>query len=177
MNLPCITLHRPWAEWVALGWKKIETRTHQRFAKLAGNRIGICSGLHWDQLAIDAASEFMTPEQISESYKMKANHGGALLCTALVAKHRLLTVEDSALAMIDCGTVKRFGLDLVNIQPMGSRYDVIGRQGIFYIDYPNASILREIADKNIHQRDIAQTYALTMKSGEASAGKVLIGRR
>lgn len=48
-----ITLWQPWATWVVLGWKTIETRLHPRFASLAGQVIGIHAGLKFDDLAMD----------------------------------------------------------------------------------------------------------------------------
>ena len=41
IEIPCISLWQPWASLIALGWKTVETRGHNRFACLAGRRIAI----------------------------------------------------------------------------------------------------------------------------------------
>jgi len=46
--MKAISLHRPWAQWVALGLKTVETRTHDRFKGLVGQRIAIHAAQKWD---------------------------------------------------------------------------------------------------------------------------------
>jgi hypothetical protein len=46
--IPIISLWQPWAQWVALGWKLIESRTHNRFKSLLTKRIGIHASAKWD---------------------------------------------------------------------------------------------------------------------------------
>ena len=50
-ELTVISLWRPWCFWVMLGWKTIETRTHDRFANMMGKRIGIHAAQKWDDEA------------------------------------------------------------------------------------------------------------------------------
>jgi predicted transcriptional regulator len=44
-DMKVITLWQPWASFIALGWKTIETRTHDRFKNLVCERIAIHAGL------------------------------------------------------------------------------------------------------------------------------------
>lgn len=46
--LPCISIHQPWASFIAHGIKRTEGRTHTRFANLVGKRIAIHATKTWD---------------------------------------------------------------------------------------------------------------------------------
>lgn len=127
-NFPVISLWRPWANWVALEWKIIETRTHKRFAGLVGKRIGIHASLRWDLSAIAAAAPYLTFEQRTMPLP---DIGGAINCTALVTEFRRLTAEDSPLALIECES-ERYGIVLRDVQPI-KPIPCKGRQGIFYV--------------------------------------------
>ena len=130
MKIPIITLYPPWAIWVGLGWKTIETRTHPRFRSLVGKTIGIHSAIKWDETAIDAARPFLPNEQIFSTQRM-LRVGGAIRWTALVTAHRELNPLDNARALIDCTHVTRYGLFLDEVKQI----EVIpcrGKQGIWY---------------------------------------------
>lgn len=134
MLIPVISLWNPWAIWVGLGWKKIETRTHQRFASLVGKTIGIHSALKWDEGAIQAARPWLTEAQIYQTQKM-LRVGGAICWTAFVSEHRELNPIDNPSALIDCTHITRYGLflrDLNAIELIPCR----GKQGIWYHDVP-----------------------------------------
>lgn len=126
---PIISMWQPWANWVLLGWKPIETRTHNRFRSLVGKRIGIHAAIKWDKDWLLRAREFLTVEQIRRTEQF-VNVGGALICTAFVEKERALTAEDSAGALIECVTPRR-GLFLRDIQRIETM-PMNGRQGIWY---------------------------------------------
>ena len=53
--MPAISLYQPWAEWIMLGWKVIETRKHWRFACLVGKDVLIHAAMRYDVRAIDEA--------------------------------------------------------------------------------------------------------------------------
>ena len=128
--MPIITLHQPWAQWVMLGWKPIETRTHGRFKCLEGKRIGIHAGLKWDSDWIKKACEFLTAQQIVETNRFE-RIGGAVICKALVKQAYWLDGQHSPYALIDCGDTRRFGLildDIQRIEPIPAK----GKQGIWY---------------------------------------------
>lgn len=133
--LPVISMWMPWANWVALGWKPIETRTHVRFRSLLGKRIGIHATLKFDMTALYAALPYLSDTQLSASDQF-LKIGGAIICTAFVKEFRELTAEDSQFALIDCGTTKRFGLVLDDIQTIEA-IPARGKQGIWYHDFGN----------------------------------------
>lgn len=135
-QIPVISMWQPWAQWVSLGWKPIETRTHGRFASLLGKRIGIHASLKWDKDAIKLAWNYLDPWQREETDGFSRN-GGTIICTALVKEFRKLTSEDSELALIDCGVIDRYGLILTDVKPIQS-VPCKGRQGIWYVEGPTA---------------------------------------
>jgi hypothetical protein len=49
--MKAITLHRPWSSLIACGLKTIETRTHDRLRRLAGQTIAIHAAQKWDEFA------------------------------------------------------------------------------------------------------------------------------
>lgn len=61
--MKCISLYQPWASAIAYGWKTIETRTHERFRGLVGERIGIHAGKKWDKHALEIWKKSIGPEQ------------------------------------------------------------------------------------------------------------------
>jgi hypothetical protein len=130
--MKAITLHRPWADWVGLGWKTIETRTHERFRSLVGQRIAIHASLKWDEDAIEAARYYLLPWQLAASHAFRLDEqiSGRVLCTAIVAAHRLLTATDARAALIECHT-RRFGLFLTDRHFMAPAVKAKGHQGIW----------------------------------------------
>lgn len=136
MKLPIISLWQPWGQWVSLGWKPIETRTHARFKHLLGKRIGIHLALKWDKSAIETALPFLSEQQI-RSTEGFLRIGGAVVCTAHVSEFRPLTRVDAKLALIECET-PRFGLVLRDIERIESA-PMKGRQGVWYADLEGAT--------------------------------------
>ena len=127
--IPVITLWQPWASWVMLGWKTIETRTHARFASLRGKTIGIHASVRWDKDALELARPYLSTEQ----YVRSANFlkiGGAILGTCHVADFRPLLPQDAKHSLIECET-KRFGLVLTD-PTIIEAVPIKGKQGIWY---------------------------------------------
>lgn len=139
MWIPILTLWRPWANWVALGWKPIETRTHDKFRSLVGKRIGIHAGAKWDRFAIDEARAWLTREQYLQTNEF-LNVGSAIISVATVVEHRKLTAEDSKGALIDCDptNMQRFGLILQNVTTIDA-IPIKGKQGIWYAEVPDVN--------------------------------------
>lgn len=137
VHLPCITLIQPWATWIMLGWKTIETRTHNRFSGLSRMQIGIHAGKSWDHIAAAAASRYLRPDQMQKYKDDKFNEQfpfGALIATAFVYQFRpLFSIEDSRDALIDCTNTKRYGLFLRDIKPIDP-IKISGKQGLWYYD-------------------------------------------
>lgn len=142
-DMAVISLWQPWAQFVALGWKTIETRTHQNFASLAGRRIGIHAALMWDTQWLRHAGPYMTKEQIEETDKFdRSATGGRILCTAHVTGHRSLDEPDSQAALISCHirdrfggacSLPRYGLLLKDVKRLADPFKIKGKQGIFYV--------------------------------------------
>lgn len=137
MLIPVISLYPPWANWVALGWKTIETRLHDRFKSLVGKRIGIHVGLKWDESAFRAASFFLDAQRMAISREF-LRVGGAIICTARVRGVDWLTAKDSQAALIDCHSERRFGLFLANVHVIPA-IACRGKQGIWYYDLPEGT--------------------------------------
>ena len=130
-----ITLWQPWASFIALGWKTIETRTHDRFRNLVGETIGIHAGNFWDKDWKELAAPWMTQIQIDEVSLIRnafeLGHGkGEILLTARV------NANHSRQALINCpygyGT-DRFGLFLNNVRQI-TPIPTNGKQGIWHYD-------------------------------------------
>lgn len=139
MDYPIISLWQPWAQWVALGWKTIETRTHAKFKGLAGKRIGIHAAQRWDKDAHHLAQPFLTAEQLTATkfppYGLLAAFAdapGKVICTAFVKEHKALSVADEQAALIECESTMRFGLVLEDIQLIPF-IPARGKQGIWYL--------------------------------------------
>jgi hypothetical protein len=136
--LLCISLWMPWAQWVILGWKAIETRTHDRFRSLPGQRIGIHASKKWDRRAIHIARPYLTADQFNETLELFRVHhhvAGKILGTVFVAEHRRLRPEDARAALIECET-PRLGLILQKRNPFVLPFPAVGRQGIFRVTLP-----------------------------------------
>lgn len=140
---PCsvraLSLWRPWADWVMLGWKTIETRTHQRFRCLgvAPTTLAIHAAAKWDATAIDAARRWLTDEQIKFTETViRGRPVAGIIGTVEVMAFGLLDAGDEAGALIECSTT-RFGLWLTNPRPLLPPIPAIGRQGLFWVTLPS----------------------------------------
>lgn len=130
--LPAITLYQPWATWIMREWKLIETRTHVNFASLKNQTILIHAGLTTDGSELTTKNPYLSFEQITFNPDEVIN--GYLLGTAYVYDFGLLNDKHSKEALIDCGTVKRYGLFLEQITKFETPIPVKGEVGIWYYD-------------------------------------------
>ena len=135
MNLPIISLWMPWAQWVMLGWKRIETRLHPRLQNLQGRIIGIHAAQRWDDSAMNAARPYLTEEQLWKSANF-LKIGGCILGTVQALEHRELHANDSMHALIDCSATKRYGLVLADPKVVIEAIPARGHQGIWYHEIP-----------------------------------------
>jgi len=149
-----ITLYQPWASWIALGWKTIETREHKRFMHLVGETIGIHASQKWDKQWMNSL-KYLTNEQLQitqnleeEFRAQESKVRGVILCTILAYYWAPLKATHSQRALIDCGYTLRYGLFLKNpkfINPISCD----GSQGIWYYDIPlQFRRLREAEDES-----------------------------
>lgn len=153
-----ITLWQPWAQWVMLGWKEIETRTHPRFQGLARERIGIHAALKWDSSAIEAARSFLSEEQITATRRMPDDfEGGKVLGTVSVVESRWLSADDSKLALIECGT-RRHGLVLREPELFSQPIAAQGGRGIWKFVFPPSEFRNIEAFPGIKAAALAIAY-------------------
>lgn len=140
-GIAIISMHEPWASWVAKGWKTIETRTHDKFRSLEGKVIGIHATMKWDdnwdrwgQMYLTNLQRARTELGIEKRFlerkykKMK----GIIICTVKVLKFKECGYDDERKALIECIDVKRYGLVLENVRVLKTPIEVRGSQGIWY---------------------------------------------
>ncbi len=139
MKYPAITLHQPWASWIAWGLKTIETRTHNRFAPLEGKRIAIHAGKAWDDEAHWQASWY-TPvsDLFPKGYESREDFpAGAVVCLATVEHVWSLGDADSKAALCCCADGRYLtGLILADVEPLAEPFKVRGQQGIWQVEIP-----------------------------------------
>lgn len=141
---PVITLYQPWATWIIRGWKTIETRTHNRFQSLNGKHILIHAGKQTDGLA--STNPYLSAAQILHNPKEMKN--GFIIGGAFVHDFRALDDSHSKDALIDCGSVQRFGLFLNQIYPLTDPIEVRGEMGIWYFDWGAKQKVKKSVDKS-----------------------------
>jgi hypothetical protein len=141
-RIPAISLAQPWASWVAMGWKTIETRNHRRFACLVGRRIAIHASKSWDYSCMAMAEEFMSAEQFIQHCRMAAKRGksdgypmGELVAVATMLGIRDCTHPELATAAL-CNYEGRVGYVLGDVSPLPAGLKVSGALGIFYVSLP-----------------------------------------
>ena len=141
MKMTALTLHEPWATWVALNLKPIETRTHDRYKSLIGKRIAIHAGKRFDRHACTtakAALEGYHPDVVADliakliDAAKKPNHGRVVCTTQIYAGAWLAEIHNRQ-ALVDCGpnAAPRFGFFLRNTKTCGDPTVYRGRQGIW----------------------------------------------
>jgi hypothetical protein len=118
-----ITMYQPWAAFVALEWKTIETRLHSRFVCLVHQTIGIQAAAKSDKDWEKVAKQFLSEEQLfilraalipdpSGKYFPIFSARQSIICTVHVDEFRKLTSRNSEQALIDCSQDNRYGLFL-----------------------------------------------------------------
>lgn len=131
-----ITLLEPWASFILWGWKKIETRTHDRFRNLNGQRIAIHAALTFDNVSDYSAYLDVNQKRFLKGIFETGYFGesrGKILCTVQVYDYKLLWNLHSQPALIDCERTKRYGLFLRNITKIQNPIPTKGHQGIFSV--------------------------------------------
>ena len=129
--MPAITLHRPWPELIARGLKRVETRTHSRFAGLDGRRVAIHAGKAWDADALEYAAEWLGDEEPLAGIAPETCPPG-VVCTAEVAEHRRIRPGDSAACLFEVEPADRlYGLFLADVYRLPDRAPAKGAQGVW----------------------------------------------
>jgi len=137
--MKAISLWQPWAAWIALGWKSIETRTHGRFAQLKGERIAIHAAKKFDKdctiiprWLIDDRAE---RTYIGRAVEMINEYQGSVICTALVDDVGWVRFPNKDWDRRACCSVNgMFCLFLKDIQLVWP-IKVRGRQAIFEVPH------------------------------------------
>lgn len=131
---PVITLYQPWAIWIARGWKLIETRLHDRFKCLEGKRILIHAGKTTDNSDTVIHNPYLSIDQLAyHAHRKEEVLNGYIIAECRVETTGWLGISHSKKALIDCGSVNRFGLFLNEIM-MVEPIKVDGGMGIWYFD-------------------------------------------
>jgi hypothetical protein len=135
MIYPVITLYQPWATWIMRGWKTIETRTHSKFAWLAGHQILIHAGQTTDASPATVANPYLTREQILFNPDEVIN--GHILGRVRVDRANWLRDYHAEAALIDCSRAQRFGLFLEDLQRLPEPIACKGSIGVWFYDLTN----------------------------------------
>lgn len=143
----CITLFQPWATWIMRGWKLIETRTHDRFVSLKGKTILIHAGLRTDDSDAVLKNPYLTKEQLLHDPDEVIN--GHILGSVHVYDFAKLNRTHSKEALIDCGSVERFGLFLDQIKKFDNPISVKGEMGIWYFDLDTMQKVKKPVEKSM----------------------------
>ena len=135
--IDCISMYQPWAQWVALGWKTIETRRHNRLACLArrGDRIVIHAAQKWDPYWQTKSFQFLNDEQFKKTWAAEKDDSWprkAIICTVFPKAHEILYDMDSKKALCDCQWGDLFGLVLKDVRSF-TPIPWKGHQGIMKI--------------------------------------------
>ncbi len=130
-----ISLYQPWAGWVAMGWKTIETRTHDRFKGLKGQRIAIHAAKKFDKDVEEKVFNYIIGRDVKDfpGWNEYGKVRGAVICTAFVQDFRKLTESDSRNALCDCGGGNLYGLILKDVERLIVPIPWKGLQGIFNV--------------------------------------------
>lgn len=138
--MKAISLWQPHATWIALGWKTIETRTHDRFKNLVDQRIAIHAAKRRDWLypCIPFWKEQILAIEAAKMVQQMHDEMGHILCTAFVGKARWAPNVDCLereewTRRACCEICGRFCLFLDGIKPLSDSIPFRGRQGIFYV--------------------------------------------
>jgi hypothetical protein len=127
--MKAITLWQPWASLIEWKLKTIETRKHNRFKGLVGERVAIHASKRMDEQSFLIVQQYLESRDYNRLFTKLPQ--GVVVCTAMVEDARWLTPEDADQAL--CFTSDElFGLVLTDIQSLGPDYPVAkGSQGIW----------------------------------------------
>lgn len=137
--MKAISIYQPYAAFIAMGLKTIETRTHDRFRCLEGQRIAIHVAKKKTNISPSIYNYFLEAQKkdpaISEAILFMDDTRGKIICTVTVARTRWWTYSNykeklNNLAL--CEIAGKFLLFLEDIEPINP-VPFRGRQGIFNV--------------------------------------------
>ena len=146
--MKAITLWRPWASLcfvrdprTGLYLKTIETRTHDRFKGLVGQRVAIHAGKAWHKEGAAEAVRWVMRTHDWSALRADAlirscqTPQGAVVGTAKVTAARWLSHADSGRALCDCTPERHlFGLVLTEQEKFDTPKLAVGKQGLWTWD-------------------------------------------
>ena len=145
-KMPAISMWQPWAGLVADRHKKIETRSHNGFRSLEGQRVAIHATAFpgWPVFERRLALAMALVECCGTEAQVLAcrvdlfgaiQSHGKFLATAFVADHRLMTPGDEANALCTCNR-GRYAIVFSDIIRLEAPIPAKGHQGVWYWDVP-----------------------------------------
>ena len=146
--MKAITLWQPWASLcfvrdpvTKLYLKTIETRTHDRFKSLVGQRFAIHAGKQWHKEGAAEAIRWLMRThdwpalRAAELIRTCKTPVGAVVGTVKGAGARWLSHADSGRALCDCTPERHlFGLVLSEQEKLDTPRLVLGKQGLWTLD-------------------------------------------
>lgn len=142
--LPIITLKQPWASWVMEELKLTESRVHKNFKTLVGKDFGIHAAQTYDLSDYVLKNPFLSQEKIDASLSY---HTGVILGTVHGKEFLELNVEHEKEALIECRSVKRYGLRLINPKKFETPIACPGELAIWYYDLDKGLKVKKPSDK------------------------------
>lgn len=130
--MPALTIWQPWATFIFLALKTIETRTHDRYRGLVGKRIAIHAGRTWDGSAMNRARHALRaqtramPAGVETLARAQAGH---VICTVKVAAHKRCRASDRDVALCECEGL--YGLVLDELRTLDHAIPAKGKQGVW----------------------------------------------
>ena len=166
--MKAITVYNPHALWIAMKWKTIETRTHDRFKALVGQRIAIHAAQKMDEAAFNGkyfqkAMALSVPSMRLEIYNNAKRCAGKILCTAFVKKALWcpsldwVEREDWEKAAM-CDIWDKYLIFLDDIKPLKKKIPIRGQQ------YPFEVPDLEIPDNSEFFKTAARAFISAIES-------------
>lgn len=140
-----ISLWQPHATWIALKWKTIETRDHDRFACLRGRRVAIHAAKKFDPgYSVFPKGRKATGLEFVKLYQWMRRCMGCIVCTAVICEIRRCPevdfVEREEWERRACYDIRNKYLHfLEDIEPLKTPVPFRGRPWVF--DVPDELIL------------------------------------
>ncbi len=142
--IPVITLKQPWASWVMDLLKGTESRVHKNFKSLVGKDFGIHAAQTYDLSHHVLKNPYLTQAQIDASFSYPT---GAILGTVHGKEFLELNVEHEKEALIECRSVKRYGLRLINPKKFEIPIPCPGELAIWYYDLDKGIKVKKPSEK------------------------------
>lgn len=139
--IPVITLKQPWVSWVMKGLKLKESRIHTNFKTLEGKTFGIHSAMDYDKSDYVVKNPYLTQVQIDASFSYPT---GVILGTVHCDKFLELNGDrHEQEALIECRSIKRYGLNLITPKPFEKEIPCKGELAIWYFDLETMEKVRK----------------------------------